>query len=181
MREVERADGILGRVTPHLLADLQRRREATNQPDGFKSGNYGSGGENTSTESAALSGLPDDDDAKDDWRRHTRPDFIGDNVERALAHLDVATKALRDFDRCLQPVLHAADAKIGRRLSIGMCQACGRDVPGTENDRLKSGYCTSVRGVDPSGCYEEWIREGRPDRLRYEQRVKAESAASVPA
>lgn len=176
MREVERAASVLGGITPHVLADLQRRREATAQADGFKSGNYGSGGESTSTESAALSGLPDDDDARDDWRRHTRPDYIGGNIEKALAKLDEATLALRACDRFLQPVLHAADAKQGRRLSIGICNACGRDVPGTSNDRLKSGYCTSVKGIDPSGCYEQWIGEGRPDRLRFEQVVKTGSA-----
>lgn len=173
LREVERAKGVLARVDARLLADLQRRREVSAQPDGFGSGNPGSGGDSTSTEAAALSGLPGaDDPERDDWRYHARPDFIGESVERALDHLDVATKALRDFDRDINPVIHAADALKERKSSIGECKACGRDVPGTPNDRLKSGYCTSVKGIEGSGCYEKWIANGRPDRPRFERETQ---------
>lgn len=167
-RDVERADSIIAKVTPEVLADLHRRRQASAQADGFKSGNLGSGGVATSTESAALSGLPDDPNEDDDWRKHQRKDFIGDSIESAIAQLDVATRALREYDRLINPVLNAADAFKERKSSVGPCHGCGRTVPGTPNDRLKSGYCTSVKDVPWSGCYERWISDGRPDRPRFE-------------
>lgn len=183
-REFQLADEIMGKISIDLLAALQRRREATAQADGHKSGHQGSGGgELTSTESAALRGLPDGDDHgrgdPDDWSKHIRPDFISLQVEKVLEQFDIATKALREMDRQLKPILNAADVKQGRRSSIGQCNACGRDVPGTEQDRLKSGYCTSVSSplVVWSGCYERWIRAERPDRLRFESEIRQQVSA----
>ena len=45
---------------------------------------------------------------------------------------------------------------------IQHCEACEREVAGTSNDRIRSGYCAS--------CYNVWIREGRPSRVEFESR-----------
>ena len=47
---------------------------------------------------------------------------------------------------------------------IAYCGACGREVAGTSNDRLRSGYC----GRD----YMAWLRAGKPYRMTFEIEVR---------
>jgi hypothetical protein len=64
--------------------------------------------------------------------------------------------------KAAQVVLKAADSMRGRQSSLqGVCAACGRDVAGTDIDRLRAGFC--------SACYQAWLRAGRPDRPRFEK------------
>ena len=184
-----RIDGAAVRFDQKMLLDLLRRREAGTEIDGLRSRRYdggGSGGnsELTQTEAAALRGLPgddEDDDRKDDWRFHVQPDPVGELIEEALAELDIAARALRKFEDKLGRILNAGDGRRGRQSSLGQCQACGRDVPGTTIDRLRSGYCDRVAGppVGPawSGCYRRWRDQGSPDRLRFEMWVQAQVEA----
>lgn len=53
-----------------------------------------------------------------------------------------------------------------RHPGSGRCNACGRDVPGTANDRLRSGWC--------SGCKRAYERAGFPDRAAFERTRYAE-------
>lgn len=169
-----------------MVLDLLRRREAGTENDSLRSRRYDAGGaggnsELTQTETAALRGLPGDDetdDAKDDWRYHEQPDPVGKLIEEALAEFDAMARASRKFEVKLMRILNAADGRRGRQSSLGQCQACGRDVPGSSVDRLRSGYCDRVAGppVGPawSGCYRKWCDQGRPDRVAFETWVASQ-------
>lgn len=207
-----RVNGQPVKLNEALVLDLLRRREAGTENDGLRSRSYdptragGGGGVkpvlneetgeweypvssaqpgSTLVESAALRGLPGaDDDRKDDWRRHEQPDPVGQLIEECLAEFDTMARASRRFEVKLMRILNAGDGRRGRQSSLGQCQACGRDVPGTSVDRLRSGYCDRVAGppVGPawSGCYRMWIDQGRPDRVRFEQWVQGEINGDGP-
>lgn len=53
-----------------------------------------------------------------------------------------------------------------RQPGSGPCMACTRDVPGTEGDRLRSGFCNA--------CRMKWTRDGRPDRAVFIRRRQQE-------
>lgn len=55
----------------------------------------------------------------------------------------------------------ASSERAVRRPGSGTCAACGRDVPGTESDRLRSGWCKA--------CEMAWVRAERPDRAAFER------------
>lgn len=187
-----RIDGSLVRFDQKMLLDLLRRREAGTENDSLRSRRYDGGGgggnsSDTQTEAAALRGLPEDAESAelaghevrpDDWRYSDQPDPVGMLIEEALAEFDVMARAARKFEVKLMRILNAGDGRRGRQSSLGQCQACGRDVPGTTIDRLRSGYCDRVAGppVGPpwSGCYRKWVDQGRPDRPRFEVWVKAQ-------
>lgn len=62
----------------------------------------------------------------------------------------------------------SADERRPRHSGSGACLACGHDCTGTDNDRLRSGYCNR--------CRMRWERAGRPDRGAFERQVHAELA-----
>ena len=61
--------------------------------------------------------------------------------------------ALADAQRCAVADVQADDLE-------HHCRACARMVAGTDQDRLRTGFCTA--------CYRAWARAGRPsgDALR---------------
>lgn len=59
-----------------------------------------------------------------------------------------------------------------RQPGSGPCLACTKDVPGTENDRLRSGFCNA--------CRMAYQRAGRPDRPRFIRERMAELAPPEP-
>lgn len=82
-----------------------------------------------------------------------------------------ATTVRRAFDF----TEHVRTKAAGRQTSLaGECQACGRivygtakdDRIGTKEDRLRAGYCHE--------CREAWRVAGRPDRLLWEHRRRAQ-------
>lgn len=172
------------RFNQTMMLDLLRRRESGTESDGLRSRSYdGAGGggssELTQTEAAALRGLPGDkpgDDGPDNWSNHEVPDPIGRRIERALEHLDTAARSLRNFEEELGRILNAG-ARAGERpsqIGAGPCHACGRDVPGTAADRLRSSYCDRAADLLWSGCYRIWLERGRPDRMAFERWVQGE-------
>lgn len=55
----------------------------------------------------------------------------------------------------------ASTDRKNRQPGAGPCNACGRDVPGTATDRLRSGWCDS--------CRKAYDRAGYPDRAAFER------------
>lgn len=146
-----------------MLIDLLRRRESGTENDSLRSRAYDQGGgggssELTQTEAAALSGLPNDDESRDDWRRHVQPDPIGKHIEEALEYLDRAASSLRKFEQKLGLILNAGMGTEGRVNRAGRCEVCERPVAGTDRDMLHRGrYC--------GACNKDWQRCGRPHEL----------------
>jgi hypothetical protein len=134
-----------------LLNQLHRDNTGTTLNDGWPPG--GAGGRATDvarpTETAAIARL--DPTQRDELRGH---------LEHAVSYLQQAA----DSTAALTHRLAAAEtlAQPEPRLDpAGTCNACGRWVPGTPDDRLRSGYCDAD--------YRAWLRAGRPDRAAFER------------
>lgn len=84
--------------------------------------------EDTPTERAALN-------------EHNPADLIGAHIAAMFATLaDIDTLAHRNEGR--RQVIHRAASKhLGRIDTTGTCEICDRTVPGTPQDRLRSGMC----------------------------------------
>jgi hypothetical protein len=87
-----------------------------------------------------------------------------------IGHLiEDITWGIREIDRLAlgiegrrQLIHRHATKNYGRIDTTTTCEACQRTVPGTPEDRLRAGYCQK--------CHRQWLREGRPDRVAFEQR-----------
>ena len=195
--KLEQVRSDLRKFDVDTLVEIMRRGERAAIPDGHKArggdgGRVGSS-DTTSVESAALRGLSQDDQAQwvendagqlvraENWTRHIQADPIGDAIEDIFQRLDEVIDIAKILDKKRQVVIHSADGRRGRESTLTQCQACGRDVPGTEVDRLRSGYCESVAGLLWSGCYRKWVGQERPDRLAFERWVGDELTKLVPA
>ena len=69
-------------------------------------------------------------------------------------------------------IRHVRFAAEGRQsTTAGACQACGRDVAGTEMDRLRSGYCMACNYAwgQTAIVYPDGSRGLRQDRGRFER------------
>ncbi len=80
----------------------------------------------------------------------------------------VATGPSRD---CAQEQLQSGQLPgvMATLAGSGDCQACGRQVSGSGNDRLRRGYCPA--------CYRAWRRAGRPDRSEFEAARRGDADA----
>lgn len=181
--KVIEARAILAMFDAKTIAEILRRGERSNVPDGMKLVSLEPGGgssRDSSVESSALRGLPgdrpDDKDTADDWSRHVPPDPIGEHIRDILQRLDEVFDLARILDKRRQVVIHQADSRKGRQTLVGHCQACHRVVPGSDKDRLRSGYCNYVAELPWSGCYRMWISQEKPDRLRFERWVASQMA-----
>lgn len=189
MANLDTIKRLTDQITEPLLVDLLRRQEVSPESDGYPAGGSGDGSksadETTSTERAALRGLPEDPNARDDWRRHVTPDPIGQAIEAALGNLVEMAGLAKEAHRKIGVVIHAADGRRGRQSLIGQCLACGADVSGVGTDRIKAGYGNRC-------CYSAWTRFARrcDDEgvdashvvFRYERRAQlAERAAEAAA
>lgn len=170
LKEVQEALTVLESVDENWLYELQRRREQLATSDGYGSGSSADGGsratdETSTTERAALNLLPGCHrpsyiKVKSMKKRvctqcgftedqHVA-DPIGSSVEEIVDLLDTATKALRTIQRKYMVVVNAGDRRRGRQSLISQCGACGKDVTGYGEDRIKSGYGPC--------CYSSWRR-----------------------
>jgi hypothetical protein len=61
-------------------------------------------------------------------------------------------------------------ARDKHRAGAGACLACGAWCPGTEHERLRSGYCTA--------CYHRWRRSGA-DRAAFEHATRNQTTATA--
>lgn len=93
-------------------------------------------------------------------------DVIAEDAENAVGYLRDAVQALGALgtrldhaDRVSSPLSRSESG------GAGTCKACGRDVSGAANDRLRSGY--------DEACARAWDRAGRPDRAEWERERRA--------
>lgn len=160
----------LGEITDAEIARFITATTITGEADGFRStaltgGSSGSFA-SSSTEAAALRGLPDDPEVRDDWKFHDPIDVIR----------QAATDLLRSIDNSLDAVMNIADRRKfimnigesirGRVSSIDSCICCGKDVSGVGEDRIRAGFCPAD--------YRSWLRAGRPDRYQWMAHRRAE-------
>lgn len=168
-RKVESAMVMLAKFDQATITELLRRGEQSPEPDGFPGGGYGNGGKSsdvtTSTEAAALRGLPNatkkdangnivNNPDPDDWSRHVVLDPIGDFISEIIERLTETYDIARILDKRRQVVLHAADSKRGREPVSAPCRICH------EAAAVKGAMCTND--------YNDWHDHGSPDRLLWE-------------
>ena len=145
-----------------LLALAQRARTPAPTIDGYPSATIGDGprgnAELTSVEAAANHSFPDDQGNPPRVER----DWIAEDAENAIGYLLDAVQALGAMgarldhaDRLSNPLSRSEAG------GAGSCQACGSDVSGAANDRLRSGYC--------GACNLAWKRAGSPDRATFKR------------
>lgn len=102
---------------------------------------------------------------------------VGDPLFAQLAAVSTAVSKAAARLKWVGDTRHGA--KDGRvSVMAGPCQACGRDVAGTELDRLLAGYC--------GACYQRWYqtapvfadgsRGSRQDRNRFERERRQQLA-----
>lgn len=155
---------VLRRLDDVTLADLHRRARHP-ASDGFGSGRpelaVAAASDNTPVEASVLANYRVNDETGEGWWA-TTDDPVGRALAELFGALSEAAGVLMGVNRNLDYVTHAKESAEGWVSSLqGSCAACDRDVAGTENDRLKAGYCPA--------CYTAWLRDGRPDRLKFER------------
>lgn len=133
----------------HLLRATLEPNEIDGYPVGLSSEVHSSGTSDPAGE-AAIARLTS-----------VRSDPLLHAAQEALASIHEMAGHAAIIAKRTAVVVHAGDS-VKDRSSIGQCQACQREVPGTPADRLRAGY--------DAACYSAWIREGRPDRRQFEIR-----------
>lgn len=162
----------LDKVEKRLLRAVGRDEAGTAERDGYPGGHVGVGGMDapeSSTAGAALANYRVDGDVESG-----DGSWIGAPYDPHHEHTQAAVRALQRAYEALGDLFEKLDsidklANIPRHDPSGHCLCCDRWVEGTANDRLKSGYCHAD--------YQAWLREGRPDRVDFERRRRAERAA----
>lgn len=156
---IDEGAGALAKVD---WAALAARVAETSEHDGYPSGSSEvavmGGSTTTSTERAALAGLPGDSESDlrpDDWMRH----YVVDNMAKAHDELcDLLVRVAALLGAAAHKVgfiEHVRDQKPDRQWQLaGCCRGCGRRVEGTAADPFRRGYCAS--------CYDAWARRGCP-------------------
>ena len=90
-----------------------------------------------------------------------------DTVAEIAQLLDEIHALAQRIETKVSFVVDVADRK--RESTIIYCEACEREIAGTTNDRVRSGYC--------SACFQAWNRAGKPYRTQFEAtRKKADTA-----
>lgn len=152
----------LRRVTDTTIALYVRRSRFTALPDGHKTRTltdglpHGDSGYTAVEAAADRLAFPGTEGV---------PDTCADPALLAIGGLFAALREAEDAaDRAVQRL-----NELGRLATIrefktgGPCSCCHRDVAGTEEDRLRSGYCAA--------CWMAYVRDGQPDnRIGFEER-----------
>lgn len=153
---------VLSALTEPVIADLVRRGEQWNDPDGYPTGSGDGSGvrgsdETTSTERAALHGLPDKayDEygvkIRDDWQHRQRErDVIGEALDQLFSSIVELSGHVRIIEKKHLVVAKAGEKLRGRPNQLVLCLACHRDVACTTADPIRSGNC--------SACDSAWRR-----------------------
>lgn len=156
-RQMEYIRRLVDKLQDAGPALFQRDRE-TGQCDGFPASSLGGdgrgGSEGSSTENAALAD-----------HRH---DVIHDDAVACRTNVDLGIEHLLNAVRNTQHAASKSTDHIADHGPGGTCLACLREVKGTSVDRIRSGYCPA--------CYRAWLRDGKPDRLRFERARRQEAA-----
>jgi len=148
-------------ISEEAITDLVRRDAIgighdglpTNSMPEFSSGG-GFGG--SSTETAALRGLPGTKGGADDWskiqNKQSNSDVVRHQLKKIENNLQNAHKALKEASFEINNIKKKTEEIKGRQASAP-CDICGL------YSAQKSGWCIKD--------YEEWIEDGRPDRTKY--------------
>lgn len=115
--------------------------------------------------------------------KNTISDPVGNKVVSILSgrnQADPVGKAAKDIERELHEMRRRVEILV-QQLDFVLnprdrhkdnviihCAACEREVAGTTNDRIRSGYCQA--------CYREWLRQGKPNRGHFEATRRPEPA-----
>lgn len=139
-----------------VISLLRRARTPSTEVDGWPAslGGDGRGGaELTSVESAAETlafGLG------------AQRDEVLEDAEQAWGYLQDAVQALGALQsRLALASRRASPLSRAEAGGAGTCLACGTDVSGAAEDRLK-------RGLGPC-CYSAWVRAGRPELTEFKR------------
>lgn len=167
LRHVARIDEALKTMTSEKLADLDRRGRFVADPDGFPARTMSDG---MPSGSSALTSVERGAEARGFGQ--PEPDSVGDAIRSVFDALRQMSVLADKMLHSVGYVDHVASKSEGRVSSLaGDCQACGRDVAGTQADRMRASYCQA--------CYRAWLRDGKPERAPWEVRRMAELAASA--
>ena len=90
------------------------------------------------------------------------PDPVGDACKSIDRRIFAIAKEMQTLVQQLDFVLNPRDRH--RETQVIHCAACEREVAGTANDRLRSGYCYQ--------CYRKWLKEGQPSRVLFERQQR---------
>ena len=169
---------------PHLATIIYRRR-ISSDIDGHSSNRrpkpgFG-GGDSSSTEAAALSGLPDDESSKDDWSRHSRSDPQQGAVDRFFSalrgngpkHPGALSQAATARSAMLF-IITTGEKERGRPDKLDYCDLCGGPVSGAINDQMRSGLgprCHS-RFNKFKAKYGKQLGEDTKTRFRVERQAE---------
>ena len=149
----DRALEVLTSLSDADLREFERRSEFDAAGDGFGDGNSGGRSSDVSrpTERTAIALL--------EHRHVSDPQMIAIEIIRnSVAAMRI--EAIK-IEKAKSVIAHITDGRRGREVTLGTCNACFRsDVANTGSDRIKAGYCPA--------CYQEWWRQGQPDRLAFE-------------
>lgn len=152
-----------------MLAFWKRDRTGIPEADGYPSSVAGlgrGGAELTSVEAAAQRRIGLDEEGA--LLTSHDADRFHDDCEKAWALLSDSVSALGALGNLLEDMQRRSSplsrAEAG---GAGSCLACGGDVSGAAEDRLK-------RGLGPC-CYTAWARAGRPELTEF-IRVRKEAS-----
>jgi hypothetical protein len=162
LRQLHDIADTISHLTPTVIADLDRRARYTTTPDGYPTRTINDGGSHSTSELTSVESAADQRANHDD---HDDP--AGDAIRRLFTDIaDISRIADRISRRIayLTNVQHSANRKPST--GAGICGACRRDVPGTDTDRLRGGYCAA--------CNAAWTRDGRPERAPWEEKRRAQ-------
>jgi len=177
MALIENINVLLCSITEEAITDFVRRDAIGVGHDGYPSDSMpehsGGGFAGSSTESAALFGLPGAKGGTDDWNKAAQRRGGADVVRKQLASIEAslrnANKALREAAYQITN-LNEKTEKVRNRQTSNPCELCGIDAA------QKSGWCIKD--------YKEWNAAGRPDRARwtlwYRQTTNSEGVLLVP-
>lgn len=85
-------------------------------------------------------------------------DLVYDAIQSMALNLRQMAELAMKVDQGARFVLEVKERS--KESQMIHCEACRREVAGTANDRLRSGYCAR--------CYMAWLRAGKPYRTSFE-------------
>ena len=96
---------------------------------------------------------------------------VSDPVGSAVKEIEAALfRMRRETDILRQQLAFVMNPRERHKDNVIIyCEACGREVAGTANDRLRSGFCLKD--------YRDWLGQGKPNRTQFCISVKESLAA----
>lgn len=154
IRDRNDAAKTLSALSDALIADLVRRagNRATGESKGV--GPKGKGSISDPTLAAVLR------------TEQKFNDPVFDAVREIAFALNDIRRLTQSIDDKVRFVTQGAERV--KQSTIIHCEACGREIAGTANDRVRSGYCAAD--------FQAWLRAGKPYRYTFELSRRARAA-----